>query len=418
MSKLTLFIVATMVTVSCFAQAATSKIVKGSDPLTACRISQVPLQGHRAFVLENALIKVAVVPSSSGKILNYIFKATGEELFQPLKEETIEFADPPMVIRTNYAGFKDMIWEHGFNSSSKNYQLKKTTVNPDQASIEIVWRGKEYFLTRKVSIFRNSTEVRVDVKITSLSDKTQKLSYWSQTPVRVVDVFSARPTQMIPVRHVEKTDAVRKRAFHKGPDEVLIQPVPPKSTNYPLVQPWWGLRNPKSGLIMGQVFPSLEAFQPDGFLYTWCNKILLTQEPVFASRSFKPHQSRTYTVSFVTVDGLSELAYLSRNLAVELTTRPNKSYKKGADITVAIKAAAPRYVAKAVIKLVLKNSQGKIFNLGQGQQLSLSPLKPLVVTLKAPLQVTVGTYQLGLQLISDKKIVETAILLGHTIEVK
>ena len=40
------------------------------------------------------LIHVSVLPPASGKVLDYTYALTGEELLQPLVEETIEFADP------------------------------------------------------------------------------------------------------------------------------------------------------------------------------------------------------------------------------------------------------------------------------------------------------------------------------------
>lgn len=389
------------------------------DPARSmCRVTRAQYAGHQEFILENDLIRVSVLPTSSGKILNYVFKTTGQQLFQPLDEEILEFADPPLVIKSNYAGYKDMIWERGFNPSSKVYLTKEIVEKPDRCAIEVCWTCREYTLTRRVSICRDTTEVRVDVTMTSTADEPQTLSYWSQTPMFVADPSATRPTQIVPVRHVEKKQALRGRAFYEGASVILAQTVPKGSVNYPPAQPWWALQDPKTRLIVGQVFPSVEDFGPDGFFYSCSTGSLLTQEPVFAQRTFAKGQSRQYALSFVTVDGLGEPAYLSRNLALQILTPPRGQYKQGASMDVAMKMASPRCMAKAAIELVLVDTNGNVHKLGQSQEIALSPLQGFDVIFNVPVQIAPGRYDLGVRLAVGGEMVETVTLVGRSIEVQ
>ena len=196
---------------------------------------------------------------------------------------------------------------------------------------------------------------------------------------------------------------------------ILTQPVPAKSTNYPPAQPWWGLRNTQTGLIMGEVFPSVDDFMPDGFLYTWCDTTLLTQESIFASRSFKPDQTRKYFVSFVVIDGMGSLAYLSRNIGLDLLTQPKAHYKQSESINLSIKACSPAIIDNAEIAMVLKDNKGGVFQIGIPGKTNLSPLTASKLSFKGPAPSTPGTYQLGFRLSLKGKTIETPSLIGQTI---
>jgi hypothetical protein len=138
----------------------------------------------------------------------------------------------------------------------------------------------------------------------------------------------------------------------------------------------------------------------------------MTQETIFGSRVFKKGQSRTYSLAFVAVDGLTGLDYLSRNLAAKIVTA------EGYPLTVKLQAAAPRYLPGAGLKAVLLDSSSKIVAAGAGPNVDLSPKSAIDLSLPINGKIKPGKYQLALQLACKGKIVETAVILGRVIEVK
>lgn len=392
-------------------------LAEAGAPGGGCRLVKGRFQGYEEYVLENDLIRVSLLPPASGKILNYVFKPTGEACLQPLEEETIEFADPPIVMKTNYAGYKDMIWEHGFSAPARIYQAEVVSATRDRVAVALVWRGRDLELRRTAAIRRGSTEVQIVTEIMSTAAEAQRLSYWCQTPVRVADPYGPKGTQMVPVRPVPSTDKVRGRAWFDGAaPQVVVQTVPPRSTNYPPAQPWWGLRNPGTGLILGQVCAALDALLPDGFFYTFCGETLVTQEVIFATRDYEPNGTRAYTVSFVVVNGLERLAYLSRNLAIGAPQAP-RGLRVGDELEVEFPLASPRRIPRARLQLVLHDGRNGVLPIGSAVTASLVPISARHVALRGALAVPPGLYVLGIRLLEDGAAVETAALLGHQLRV-
>ena len=109
---------------------------------------------------------------------------------------------------------------------------------------------------------------------------------------------------------------------------------------------------------------------------------------------------------------------MSRNIAIELIKHPDHQYKQGDTIDIVMNVASPRNLSKTTINLVMKDNSGNIHTIEQVKKISLSPIKPSEIIFKSNLQIAVGTYQLGIQLVTENETIETAILLGNNIEVK
>ncbi len=387
------------------------KSVSTQSQKAGCRITMTELNSSKGYILENSLVKAAVFPGLSGKILDYTFKPTGEVLFMPLNEEVIEYAKPPIIVNSNFAGYKDMIWEYRFSAAYRVYKARIIADSPNKVAVELRWQGKSYRIVRTVSLSMNSTELNVSVTMTSLADKPQKLSYWKQITANITDTYNPG-RQIAPLASAPK-ESPRGRAFNNQKTACIYnKPVPGMSNNYFPAQPWWAWQTPGTKLIMGEVVDDLSSMRPDGFFYSHKRNLLMTQETIFGSRVFKKGQSRTYSLVFVAVDGLTSLDYLSRNLAVKIVTLERSP------LIVKLEAASPRYLPGAELKAVLLDNSGKIVAVGLGSKVNLSPKSAIALNLPINGKIKPGKYRLALQLACNGKVIETAAILGRLIEVK
>jgi hypothetical protein len=397
--------------VLCLLILSSCKSVSTQSQKAGCRITTTELNSSKGLILENSLVKAAVFPGLSGKILGYTYKPTGEVLFMPLNEEVIEFAQPPIIVNSNFAGYKDMIWEYRFSAAYRVYKARIIADTLDKVAVELTWQGKSYRIVRTVALSMNSTALNVSVTMTSLADKAQKLSYWKQITANITDTYNPG-RQIAPLAPAPKKSP-RGRAFNNQKTACIYnKPVPGMSNNYFPSQPWWAWQTPGTKLVMGEVVDDLNSMRPDGFFYSHKRNLLMTQETIFGSRVFKKGQSRTYSLAFVAVDGLTGLDYLSRNLAAKIVTA------EGYPLTVKLQAAAPRYLPGAGLKAVLLDSSSKIVAAGAGPNVDLSPKSAIDLSLPINGKIKPGKYQLALQLACKGKIVETAVILGRVIEVK
>jgi len=372
--------------------------------------------GQTGKVLENALVKATVFPGLSGKVLDFTFKPAGERLFQPLEEELIEFATPPIVVNSNYAGYKDMIWEHKFNSAYRIYRGEVTASTPERVAVAMTWRGKDYRIRREVSLRKNRAALDVAVTVESLAKKDQTLSYWRQVTVDLKDRY--RPgTQIVPLRPKPERE-LRGRSFHNRKDEFIFkEPAPTRSNNYLPTQPWWAWISPGSKLIMGEVVDDFESLLPDGFFYSFRRDLFLSQECVFGSRNFKPGEKRTYSLAFVVVDGLDDLDYLSRNLAVDVISAPSHIGNGEKPAAMSIRVASPRILKGCRLRAALIDDSGKTTVAETAVSADLSPTFAAQVILPLDMRTRPGVHQLGIQLVRDADVVETARIIRTKVSV-
>ncbi len=374
---------------------------------TGCRLIPTELSGTKGYILDNGLVKVSVFPGLSGKVLDYTFIPTGELLFQPLEEEVIEFVDPPIIISSNHAGYKDMIWEYKLNTAYRIYKGEITKNTPEAVAVRMSWQGQIYRIERTVSLRRGSTALGVEIKLTSLKKKPRMLSYWRQTTANVKDVYKPGK-QIVPLR--PKPDKMPRYREYKNRkvDYIFKEEAPVRSNNYLPAQPWWAWISPGSKLLMGEVVDNRKSMLPDGFFYSFRRGTLMTQETIFGARKFTCGQSRVYRLAFVAVDGLDDLDYLSANLALNVIKTENGK--------VTVQAASPKLLSNVELRTALL-AGGEVVSVGISVKTDLKPIGAVKLELPLDLKTKPGTYQLAIQLLQSGKVAETAQIMEQIIKV-
>ena len=149
-----------------------------------CRISKGKEGKWETIVLENNYIRVKILPESNGRIAEYTLKgARGERKFFPkLVFKTLEIMpDVETIMETNYAGLEDWIWEIGLTKQYLKYQSKILENSKEKSSVELSLAGSEYRIIKTVSIFKDSSEVAVQVKLINRTPEKKIGSYWAHT---------------------------------------------------------------------------------------------------------------------------------------------------------------------------------------------------------------------------------------------
>ncbi|MFH0796928.1 MAG: hypothetical protein V2A65_07725 [Candidatus Omnitrophota bacterium] len=345
-----------------------------------CRISKGKEDRWEAIVLENDYIRVKVLPESNGRIAEYILKGAGGErkFFPKMVFKTFEIMpDVETILETNFSGLEDWIWEVGLTKQYLKYQSKILEKSKEKSSVELSLAGSEYRIIKTVSIFKDSSEVAIQVKLVNRTSEKKIGSYWPHTCIALDGVIDNDNTRIyVPMnpstnlerrkglylQKIEQETVYSRKVSDRGKDN--------GSDFFAPAQEWWAMV--KDNLVLGMLVPLSETDR-DGMYYSWSGPAGLSMELIYNSYEFLPGQEQIYHLSFVSTEGLDSIDYI--NKYITLAVGREKVKVIGDVVTVPIKISGVRKISNYRLELIAIDKNGNEITKGVIEISELTPIK-------------------------------------------
>jgi len=293
-------------------------------------ITEGTYQGYKSWVLENEYVKVTVIPEVGGRIVEYIYKPTGNNYFLPYREQKI--SNNPLLglsktkMESNSGGYEDRFWKRRNEPNQSEYLVNIISRKGRQVSLKLTrLLGEDKIGIEKILRLQDrTTELQLAIKIINQSE--YPVSYCPHFRVQPGDDFYWDDFVIIPVHNrlnisLEKTETITnpyvlmKKAVE---GEFVFQPV----------QPWWAVIDLHKKLVIGQIFLSAHS-TIEGISFINRNRKIwdsqgrllseapaLTQEIVFPPLGVGEEQELFF--SLVTAVGLDTISWIDNNFALQI----------------------------------------------------------------------------------------------------
>lgn len=342
-----------------------------------CSVKKGVFEGSPAIVMESELIRVTIVPELSGRIAEYIWKPLGCNNFLRYRVKKGTALIPGAeIMESNFGGFKDLIWEHRIRRAERRYNYEIIKEKGESASVKVYFPEKSLRITRTMTIFEKSSELKIDVALTNTGEKPEILSYWAHTMVTVGGDYNPEEDyNYIPLRKNKKTSAGGHRLTTVEDDNIFAGM--PENGYYPPKQPWCAVIDKPKKLLYAQIV-SLEQLGETGAFHIWTGggiweKYRLSQEVIFAPWKYEKNQTREYNISIVMVQGMDKVTYVNRYLVLDIDPLSKTIFQRGEKIPLTLKLSSPREDTKIKLLMYLVDSKGRRY---KGSAIDLSNLTP------------------------------------------
>lgn len=402
----------------------------GGTLFADCSISRGNFDGYETVVLENSLIRVVVIPDSSGRIAEFALKPAAENLFPQLQVKRFPLTSKVELATGNFAGFEDWIWEIGLVNRVARYQCKVIRETKESCVVQLTYAaGALYHFERTLTIGKDSAELLIETQITNPTKEPKEYSYWAHMCVlpgqekylcdtNKMKVFAptgkderkAQKTKKLPKMVAVEKDTVFEKTFSGEANDFFV----PR-------QGWWAMFNQPKKAALIQLVP-LDEIAGDGCFYTNSGndntelpgdrpdpKVMYTMELIYSSQTIPPGGRKTYHLGLVACNALSGMTYAGKYLLLDV---PQKIITlKNGTATIPFQISSPRLLSQVTLEVLALTTSGKE---AARCQLKISDLTPRAMqeqtaTLSG---LTDNDYQLQVRLLDRNggKLEETTLL--------
>jgi hypothetical protein len=294
-----------------------------------CAVEDGKISGQDAIFLKNKFLRVGIIPSSNGRIASLVYRPMQCQIMRPYKEKR-EMIDPllPEQIFSNRGGHNEWFWN--VQESAKVISDMKAEIlydNPNRAGVRLTAKnycGQDIELTREIVIDRDTSEIKIHVRVKNTGKKTFPLTLWlhsipSMSLNRVDDIYFPG---MANVAKVGKSPVLKLE------HNQLVMPGRPSQKNF-FVAPArpWSARISRSWPLIFAYILNKDDLQPNGMLYTWsgyhAKQFLQTQEVILNPVSIKPGKSHAWKYKIALYGGMFGVSDIIKGLAIRYRYQMN-----------------------------------------------------------------------------------------------
>lgn len=345
---------------------AAARPVTSEEPIS---LSKPLYEGLPAIRMENAFIRVTVVPARGGRILEYALKATGHNVLAKGEGDWDGWTD-----------ILDVEWP-GPEIRQRTYQCA-SRVDPNMGSITCTLPYEEVRLERTVKMRPSSSAIEVEVRLTNTGKEPRDLLYGTHLCAKIGEFLETGRDWLL---WTEGPD----RPFQRQPAAVTWEQPSSLST-----RPEWMT-------LMDQVTEELFIirFLPeDGARFIIWKGIKSTNPQCYwRFPNVPPGESRTVRVFMALCQGLTDVQAVSERGAIQAET-PRDVY--GQDENVPLKARFCPFESASSLRFAaaLRPEKGVAGDVVTRTFEGATPVKPLVFTNALPTgQILDGKAELALR---------------------
>lgn len=364
-------------------------------------------------VIENALIKVTLLPEFGGRILSIIYKPTGHELLyqNPIGtpygiDEGNFYYNWLMVYGGIFPTFPEP--EHG-KAWGLPWETKITEQTPDKISVEMKFtdtiapvagvpgqfdNGKtDITCISTVTVYKDKSYVDYNIQLINNRDTTVKYEYWTCTTfapgsepgkticppnteiIAPIDQVLLRDNWWAWMGEAEKPLQASNHIFEyknlatfgNWTDMGIAYANPSVEKN------WWGVINHENEVGVLRIAPNKDV-TPGLKFWTWGKNSANTDPKTFgdssrpyielwgghsseffADTALKPNEKKVWTEFYMPTSGLTEITSANENAAIQLSTVANAN-EKNIHFNAGVFTTKPGEKLQAILKLKSKNS--------------------------------------------------------------